>query len=54
MIKEDIRKEFGEDKIIALKSDGVHPTYIEYYNEKYIDFLENKIIELDKQIIREI
>ena len=51
MTKEDIREEYDKKcKYNMYKIDGGFP----YRNDEYLDYLENKIIELDKQIIREI
>ena len=49
MTKEDIRKEFGFYWAPKYLGSCIYPL-----KEDYINYLENKIIELDKQIIRAI
>ena len=53
MTKEDIRKEFGED-IFDIYETCNRGIVERAFRSKYVRWLGNKIIELDKQIIGEI
>ena len=51
MIKEDIINEYKSYKLLYLEQEIFGK---KFYNEEFVNFLFNSIIEKDKQILREI